>query len=113
MTAPVRPASTPDLATAWMAVVKSGVSPRQATLEAPMLPAHCGKRRRPTSRTSPAAPSSEAGRWSASLTSGRPLPDAWSLYFSSPRSCRRRSNGSLLGTDDGGDPDRLGKGLAG
>jgi hypothetical protein len=29
-----------------MAVVKSGVRPRQATLEAPILPAHRGKRRR-------------------------------------------------------------------
>ena len=59
MTGPIRPASTPDLATAWMAVVKSGVRPRQATFEAPMLLAHCAKRRRLTSRTSPAAPSSE------------------------------------------------------
>jgi hypothetical protein len=39
--APIRPASTPDLATAWMAVVKSGVRPRQATFEAPMLLAQC------------------------------------------------------------------------
>jgi len=56
VTAPVRPASTSDLATAWMAVVKSEVRPRQATFEMPMLPAHRGKPRRPTGRTRPAAP---------------------------------------------------------
>ncbi len=73
VTAPVRPAPTPDLATAWMAVVKSGVRPRQATLEAPMLPAHHGARRRLTSRTSPAAPSSERARCSSSLANRRPM----------------------------------------
>jgi len=56
VTAPTCPASTSDLATAWMAVVKSEVRPRQATFEMPMLPAHRGKPRRPTGRTRPAAP---------------------------------------------------------
>jgi len=44
---PTCPASTPDPVTAWMAVAGSGVSPRQATFEAPALPAKPRSRRQP------------------------------------------------------------------
>jgi len=69
------PASTPDPVTAWMAVAGSGVSPRQATLEAPVLPANRRKRRQPPGRTRDSMPLSEAGtlsRQRASVARGVP-----------------------------------------
>jgi hypothetical protein len=56
---PTCPASTPDPVTAWMAVTGSGVSPRQATFEAPALPANRRSRRQPPGRTRDSTPLSE------------------------------------------------------
>jgi hypothetical protein len=56
---PTCPASTPDPVTAWMAVAGSGVSPRQATFEAPALPANRRSRRPPPGRTRDSTPLSE------------------------------------------------------
>jgi len=72
---PTCPASTPDPVTAWMAVTGSGVSPRQATLEAPVLPANRRKRRQPPGRTRDSMPLSEAdtlSRQRASVARGVP-----------------------------------------
>src|SRR5690349_11211164 len=56
---PTCPAQTPDPVTAWMAVAGSGVSPRQATMEAPVLPANRHRRRQPPDRTRESMPLSE------------------------------------------------------
>ena len=53
------PSYKPDPATAWMAVAGSGLIPRKATLELPMLPANRATRRLPRSRTRVATPLSE------------------------------------------------------
>jgi len=100
VTAPICPASTPDLVTAWMAVAKSGVIPRKATLEAPMLPANYGKRRRRTSRTRPAAPSSGSRHCRAAPASRRQSTDPSSVCWSSVRSRHRRPEGSCLASGD-------------
>ena len=72
---PTCPASTPDPVTAWMAVAGSGVIPRKATLEAPVLPANRRKRRQPPGRTRDSMPLSEAdtlSRQRASVVRGAP-----------------------------------------
>jgi hypothetical protein len=55
----VYPSYKPDPVTDWMAVARSGLIPRKATLELPRLPANRGKRRFPRSRTRVATPFSE------------------------------------------------------
>jgi hypothetical protein len=103
VTAPICPASSSDLATAWMAVVKSEVRPRQATFEMPMLPAHRGKPRRPTGRTRPAAP--VLGEKTLLFLAGEqkrsPAPGLVVLVLAITS---RDTNGSLVGTGDRGDP---------
>jgi len=56
---PTGPASTPDPVPAWMAGAGSGVIPRKATLEAPVLPANRRSRRQPPGRTRESIPISE------------------------------------------------------
>jgi len=84
---PTCPASTPDPVTARMAVTGSGVSPRQATLEAPVLPANRRSRRQPpgrrrtryrSRRTAPRPPSPDSD---AGAACERRRPE--------PRSCRQ------------------------
>jgi hypothetical protein len=48
---PTWTASSPDPVTAWMAVAGSGLIPRKATFEAPVLLANRRSRRQPTART--------------------------------------------------------------
>jgi hypothetical protein len=91
-----------------MAVVKSGVRPRQATFEAPILLAHCAKRRRLTSRTSPAAPTSE--RWTLLFLAvdRGPLPYAWSSVLLAPRAnVAAAPTARCSDAGDGGDLDCL------
>ena len=59
VTPPTWTASSPDPATAWMAVAGSGLLPRKATLESSILPANRRQRRLPRSRTRPSTPLSE------------------------------------------------------
>jgi hypothetical protein len=56
---PTGPASTPDPVPAWMAGAGSGVIPRKATLEPPVLPANRRSRRQPPGRTRDSIPLSE------------------------------------------------------
>ena len=89
-------ASSPDPVTAWMAVAGSGLLPRKATLESPILPANRHQRRLPRSRTRPSTPLSEkptvhAQSPPATGNALRPTPAADSPT-ASPETARRSSS---------------------